>query len=170
MEKNGGETIGCTVTGHHLHLDRRDVYRRGFRPDYFCWPVIQPDEHRKALGEFVLKGHPFTMLGDDAAGHPRESKECGCCAGGVYTGAVSLELYTEHFAEHGALDKLEGFTSLNGPRFYGIEPSEEAVTLVKSPWCPQNTFRCDDGTEVASYQHPDRDGKGTPPIRWKLAE
>jgi dihydroorotase len=30
-----------------------------------------------------------------------------------------------------ALDKLENFTSLAGPRFYGLAPNEDTVTLTK---------------------------------------
>lgn len=33
----------------------------------------------------------------------------------------------------GALDKLEGFLSTNGAKFYGLEPATETLTLVKVP-------------------------------------
>ena len=35
------------------------------------------------------------------------------------------------FENAGALDKLEGFTSLHGPAFYGLEPNEAKITLTK---------------------------------------
>ncbi len=168
MQKNGSDTIGCTLTAHHLHLDRRDVYRKGFRSMYFCWPVVQPLEHKLAIGNLAVAGHSFVMLGDDGAGHPREAKECGCCAGGVYTAPVSLELYIEHFANKDALQQFEAFASLNGPRFYGIEPATDTVTLWRRPWHPRNMFQCDDGTEVLGYSQPDRTGEGTPPLEWQL--
>lgn len=160
--------LGCTVTAHHPALDRRDVYRRGFRPMYFCWPVIQPSEHMQELRVFTTAGYDYVMLGDDGAGHPREAKECGCCAGGVYTAPVSIELYTELFAAMRALHYLEKFASLNGPRFYGVRPCTEQIVLVNKPWTPSPSFTCDDGTEMLGYEQPDR-GKGSPPLQWCLA-
>ena len=37
--------------------------------------------------------------------------------------------YAQVFDEEGALDRLEGFASLNGPAFYGLPPNEARVTL-----------------------------------------
>ena len=34
----------------------------------------------------------------------------------------------------GALDKLEAFASLNGPRFYGLAPNADKITLERKPW------------------------------------
>lgn len=34
----------------------------------------------------------------------------------------------------GALDKLEGFTSFNGPDFYGLPRNSGKLTLVKREW------------------------------------
>jgi dihydroorotase len=36
------------------------------------------------------------------------------------------------FDDAGALDKLEGFLSLNGPAYYGVEPNEETITVTKT--------------------------------------
>ena len=36
----------------------------------------------------------------------------------------------------GRLDRLEAFVSLNGARFYGVEPSEETLTLVRGAPVP----------------------------------
>ena len=33
--------------------------------------------------------------------------------------------------KQGALDKLEGFTSLHGPAFYRMEPNQDTITLTK---------------------------------------
>jgi dihydroorotase len=38
------------------------------------------------------------------------------------------------FEEAGALDKLEGFASLFGPRFYNLPVNEDTVTLVRQEW------------------------------------
>ena len=34
----------------------------------------------------------------------------------------------------GALDKLEAFTSFNGPDFYGLPRNSSKITLKKAPW------------------------------------
>jgi len=33
-----------------------------------------------------------------------------------------------------ALDKLEAFSSINGPRFYGLDPSSGSIELVRENW------------------------------------
>ena len=33
-----------------------------------------------------------------------------------------------------ALDKLEAFASLNGPRFYGLAPNADTITLERREW------------------------------------
>jgi dihydroorotase len=35
------------------------------------------------------------------------------------------------FEQDNALDKLEAFTSLNGPKWYGLPVNEETITLIK---------------------------------------
>src|SRR5690348_18118112 len=42
--------------------------------------------------------------------------------------------YARVFDEENALDKLEAFASLNGPRFYGLPPNEARVTLRREKW------------------------------------
>jgi dihydroorotase len=42
-----------------------------------------------------------------------------------------MSILASAFEEDGALDKLEGFTSLNGPAFYGLPVNEETITLTK---------------------------------------
>ena len=34
----------------------------------------------------------------------------------------------------GALDKLEAFTSFNGPDFYGLPRNKSKISLKKAPW------------------------------------
>ena len=46
---------------------------------------------------------------------------------------MALQVYAQVFAEEGALDRLEAFASLNGPRFYGLPPNEARVTLHAKP-------------------------------------
>jgi dihydroorotase len=45
-----------------------------------------------------------------------------------------MELYTQAFADAGALDKLEAFASFNGPAFYGLPRNEGTITLARESW------------------------------------
>lgn len=169
FRRNGSERLGCTITMHHATLDRRDVYRRGFNPMYFCWPTIQSAEHQEAMLELMLAGYSFVMFGDDGACHPKDAKESGCCAAGVNTTEASAELGVDTFAKHGKLHQFEQFSVTNGARFYNVEPANENVIFEERPYRPRTALVCDDGTEVLGFQMPDRDGSGSPPIGWSLA-
>jgi dihydroorotase len=52
------------------------------------------------------------------------------CAAGVYTSPILIPLVATLLEGFGALDKLQGFVSDNGRRFYGVEakPADQ-VTL-----------------------------------------
>ena len=53
-----------------------------------------------------------------------------CCTG-CFTATNTLSVLAEVFEREGALDRLEAFTSLNGPAFYGLPVNEGTVTLTK---------------------------------------
>jgi dihydroorotase len=57
---------------------------------------------------------------------------CGCA--GCYTALHAMEMYTEAFAQAGALDKLEAFASFNGPAFYNLPRNEGTITLKRESW------------------------------------
>ena len=42
-----------------------------------------------------------------------------------------MESYAQTFEEEGALDKLEKFASVNGPKFYGLPLNEDTLTLTR---------------------------------------
>ena len=42
-----------------------------------------------------------------------------------------MESYALTFEEERALDKLEKFASVNGPKFYGLPINEDTMTLTK---------------------------------------
>ena len=50
---------------------------------------------------------------------------------GLFNSPVAIETYAKVFEEEGALDKLEAFASLNGPKHYRLPPNEETITLEK---------------------------------------
>lgn len=141
MEAYGGSLFGCSLTAHHLLLDRRDVFRKGFQPHRSWWPVIQPQEHKEALWALVRKKPAFVWLGSDSAPHPRTKKEAPCCLGGVLMAHAGIELYAEAFEDIGVLDYLEQFASVNGPTFYGVAPSTDSITLIHEEWTVKKSFQ-----------------------------
>jgi dihydroorotase len=129
-----GPNVAATVTAHHLLMNRNALFMGGIRPHHYCLPVLKREEHREALVEAATSGNPKFFLGTDSAPHPRRDKEAACGCAGIYTAHAALELYAIAFEEAGALDKLEGFASLFGPRFYGLPVNEQRVTLARQEW------------------------------------
>ena len=126
--------IAATITAHHLLLNRNSIFAGGIQPHHYCLPVLKRETHRRALVKAATSGNPRFFLGTDSAPHPRGDKETACGCAGIYTAHAALELYAVAFEEAGALDKLEGFASLHGPRFYNLPPNEDTVTLVREEW------------------------------------
>lgn len=53
----------------------------------------------------------------------------------LYRIAFTASQFAVFFAiQAGALDKLEAFTSFNGPDFYGLPRNTLKITLKKEPW------------------------------------
>lgn len=129
--KAGGEDIGGTITTHHLVINRNHILVGGIRPHYYCLPVAKREQHRLALVEAATSGESRFFTGTDSAPHPDSAKESACGCAGCFTAPNWLQILAEVFEREGALDRLEAFTSLNGPRFYRLPPNEDRVTLTK---------------------------------------
>lgn len=168
MEKNGKEgQFVATVTPHHLVYDRTHAFRGGYRALLNCKPLLKRREDRKRLREFVEKGLPFVSAGTDSAPHPESKKFSSCCAFGVFNSPVAIELYAQVFDELGVLDKLENFLSVNGPRFYGLPPSSETITLEKQDWQVTEPVVTDEGVNVWPVGHV-KHGLGNEILRWRI--
>ena len=126
--------VGGTITPYHLALNRTDWLGYGLRPYMYCMPVIKTERDRLALVEAATSGDACFFLGTDSAPHPLTKKLNVVGAAGLFSSPVAIESYAKVFADAGALDKLEGFASLNGPRHYGLPENEETITLEESPW------------------------------------
>ncbi|HKX38235.1 MAG TPA: dihydroorotase [Burkholderiales bacterium] len=129
-----GANVAATITAHHLLLNRNALFLGGIRPHHYCLPVLKRETHREALVEAATSGNPKFFLGTDSAPHARGTKEAACGCAGIYTAHAALELYAAAFEEAGALDKLEGFASEFGARFYGLPLNRDSVTLVREEW------------------------------------
>ena len=126
-------TVAATITPHHLEISRNDLFRGGIRPHLYCLPIAKREEDRRALRAAATSGNAKFFLGTDTAPHAVETKEAACGCAGVFCAPVALEVYAKVFDEEGALDRLETFASLNGPRFYGLAPNEARVALERKP-------------------------------------
>lgn len=126
--------IAATVTPQHLVLNRNAIFLGGLRPHNYCLPVLKREVHRQAIVSAVTSGSNRYFLGTDSAPHERGRKECSCGCAGIFNAPVALSLYAKIFEEVGALDKLEAFTSFNGPDFYGLPRNSLKIKLTKQPW------------------------------------
>ncbi|KAI9177272.1 hypothetical protein LWI28_013114 [Acer negundo] len=90
--------------------------------------------------EAVTSGSKRFFLGTDSAPHEKSKKESACGCAGIYNAPVALSLYAKVFEEMGALDKLEAFTSINGPYFYGLPRNTSKIKLSKTSWKVPEAF------------------------------
>ncbi len=130
--RDAGPNIGATITTQHLHLNRNALFAGGLRPHAYCLPVVKREKHRLAVRAAAVSGSPKFFLGTDSAPHPRHAKESGCGCAGIFNAPYALESYAAVFEEEGALDKLEGFASEHGARFYGLPLNDGTVTLERT--------------------------------------
>ncbi|WP_299725266.1 dihydroorotase [uncultured Tateyamaria sp.] len=126
-----GDDLGATITVQHLMLDRNHMLVGGIRPHYYCLPILKRGSHRAALVAAATGTDTRFFLGTDSAPHATDTKENACGCAGCFTAPIALSCIAELFDEAGALDRLEAFTSLNGPAFYGLPPNTEQITLTK---------------------------------------
>ncbi len=125
------KNIAATITTHHLIINRNHILAGGVRPDYYCLPVAKREQHRVALVQAAISGDARFFLGTDSAPHTAANKYQACGCAGIFTAPNTLSCLAEIFETAGKLPKLEAFTSLNGPRFYKLEPNEDRIRLVK---------------------------------------
>ncbi len=130
--KSNEKNLSATITTHHLIINRNHILAGGIKPHYYCLPVAKRENHRLALVEAATSGDKRFFLGTDSAPHVDPAKESGCGCAGCFTATNTMALLAHVFEEEGALDKLEGFASLNGPAHYGLPVNQDKITLVKS--------------------------------------
>ena len=157
----GPDTLAATITAHHLLMNRNDMLAGGIRPHYYCLPILKRETHRQALVEAATSGSHQFFLGTDSAPHPKHTKLAACGCAGVFTAHAAIELYAEVFDQANALDQLEAFASLNGPRFYNLPVNEQQITLTRADWRVPDSYQFGDETVI-----PFRAGEL---IRWQLS-
>ena len=123
--------LAATITTHHLIINRNHILAGGIKPHYYCLPVAKREKHRIALVQAAISGDKRFFLGTDSAPHTDANKLLPCGCAGCFTAINTMSCLAEVFDAAGALDKLENFTSLAGPRYYGLAPNDDTITLVK---------------------------------------
>ncbi|WP_165215804.1 dihydroorotase [Affinirhizobium pseudoryzae] len=123
--------LAGSITTHHLIINRNDILVGGIRPHYYCLPVAKREHHRQALRKAATSGDARFFLGTDSAPHVDPLKECACGCAGIYTSINTMSCLAHVFEEENALERLEAFTSLNGPAWYGLPANDEMMTLEK---------------------------------------
>ena len=129
--KSAPGKLAATITTHHLIINRNHILAGGLRPHYYCLPVAKRETHRLALLDAATSGNPCYFLGTDSAPHADSAKESACGCAGVFSATNTMSCLAEIFDRAGAIDRLEGFTSLFGPKFYELAPNPDQITLTK---------------------------------------
>lgn len=131
------DNVACTITAHHLWLTIDTVAPQ---PHHFCKPLAKEPRDRAALQNAVKSGNPKFFLGSDSAPHPTSSKAPAvtseglhACAAGCYTSPYLLPLVATLLESFGALDKLEGFVSSHGRKFYATPAVEGQQVTIRRP-------------------------------------
>jgi dihydroorotase len=127
-----GPQVAATITPQHLVINRNALFVGGLRPHAYCLPVAKREKHRLAVRKAAASGAAKYFLGSDSAPHTREAKESSCGCAGIFNAPFALESYVQVFEDEGALDMFEAFASLNGARFYGLQPNPDTVTLERA--------------------------------------
>jgi dihydroorotase len=125
----GGPDLGATITTHHLVINRNHILAGGIKPHYYCLPVAKREEHRLALRRAATSGDPTFFLGTDSAPHTDANKLLPCGCAGCFTATNTMSILAHVFEEDRALDRLEAFTSINGPKFYRLPANDGTITL-----------------------------------------
>ncbi|PHS39456.1 MAG: dihydroorotase [Robiginitomaculum sp.] len=130
--QESGANIAATITPHHLVYNRSAIFAGGINPHLYCLPIAKRELHRLALRKAATSGSSKFFLGTDSAPHSVEAKQSACGCAGVFNAPYALESYAATFDQENALDKLEGFASLHGPHFYGLEPNKCKIVLERT--------------------------------------
>jgi len=128
---SGNEYIGATITPQHLMFNRNHMLVGGIRPHLFCLPILKRNVHQQALRDVIASGSNRFFLGTDSAPHTKGRKESSCGCAGCFNAPLAIPAYATVFEEMNALQHLEAFCSLNGPRFYGLPVNEDFIEITK---------------------------------------
>jgi len=140
--------VAATITPQHLLFNRNDMLVGGVKPHFYCLPILKRQSDQAALVQAAISGNPKFFLGTDSAPHEKNRKESSCGCAGIYTAFAAIEFYATVFEQNNALDKLEGFASLFGPKFYKLPINTSRIKLIKEDWAAPYTLPFGDSKVV----------------------
>jgi dihydroorotase len=162
--KSAAPQVGGTITPYHMVLTRTDWLGWGLKPYMYCMPVIKTAKDRTALRKAATSGEACYFLGTDSAPHPVAKKLSVNGIPGLFNAPVAIATYAKVFEEEGALDKLEAFASLNGPRHYKLPPNSESITIEKSSWTAPEEVKLEEPDDKALVY------RGGETIEWRVVD
>jgi dihydroorotase len=154
--------VAGTITPYHLRQTRTDWLGGGLKPMMYAMPVIKTERDRAALRRAATSGAACYFLGTDSAPHPLARKVAVSSMPGIFNAPVAIASYAEVFEEEDALDRLEAFASLNGPKHYRLPPNADTIVLEKSPWTAPVAVEVDGADERALVY------RGGETLAWKV--
>lgn len=130
----GPGRLGGTVTAHHLLFTIDDMIGDRLDPHLYCKPVLKSARDRDALRDAVFRGEKRLFFGSDSAPHPRQAKEGGRAASGIYSSPTALCAMAGLFEAEGALGSLGPFVAGRGAAFYGLASPAGRLELERAEW------------------------------------
>uniref|UniRef100_K3XTB9 dihydroorotase n=1 Tax=Setaria italica TaxID=4555 RepID=K3XTB9_SETIT len=162
--------VAATVTPQHLLLNRNALFQGGLQPHNYCLPGLKKrdslhflsnyenhflnrhdDNHFGSKYDQIFHHQYGTFLALTVLPHDKRNKERSCGCAGIYSAPIALSLYAKVFEEAGALDKLEAFTSFNGPDFYGLPRNTSKIVPRKNAWKVPATYTYSSGEIVPMF-------------------
>ena len=133
IEQN--DNLAGTITPQHMLLTKKDVFQDNLNVYNYCMPIVKEEYDLIALRKYACSGNKKFFLGTDSAPHNFLEKENTLdVKPGIFSAPCSIELYTDIFDQENSLEKLENFTSINGPSFYNMPLNNDKIKLIKKEW------------------------------------
>ncbi len=138
------DNVVGTITPQHIMYNHDALFHNGVPPykpgmyaENMCLPILKHQSDVNYICKAIMSGskHYKFGAGTDSAPHDETSKHDHCSRCGCYNSYASTELYAMAFDKHGMLSsydeilKFSDFMSVNNLWIYGLEPSEEMITI-----------------------------------------
>ncbi|MGO2343902.1 dihydroorotase [Vibrio litoralis] len=151
IDSQDARWTAATITPHHLLFNRGELFKGGLHPHYYCLPLLKREHHRLRLVKAATSGDSRFFAGTDSAPHPSKAKLSSCGCAGLFNAPFAISTYATIFDKAGQLINLEKFLSLNGAKFYGLQPNQQEIVLRKLPPEPIRPIYLSDGDHIEVF-------------------
>ena len=114
----------------HAASSRPTIATRSSRAASVRTSIACPSPRARSIAWRCVARRPRATRSSSSAPTPRRTpptpRNAPAAAPAIFNAPVAMQVYAQVFAEEDALDRLEAFASLNGPRFYGLPANEDA--------------------------------------------